>query len=295
MFKLFQTFEKAAIVAAFFILGNYFGPSAYASTTLPNTTRTPKGHSKQAIQKLEVAKKKITSLLLLKQRAQALEIIQEIETSENSTELAFEISKLKLVVLTSFLTLETQDYFELASSQYLNQIKISQKNTQKCLAVDPEQFQCLWADIKSTSKSSSHYQFLTEKIKNMSEGVPELRPLTISLDKTLPVFKSFRIDENFKSDLFDANILATILEFDRSLLAKNYLLAKESLEKLRLIAPDYIDITIMQAQLYRQTFGNELTVNLKDIINIYKKKCEAVPAEISRKYFYDIDFCRRTM
>lgn len=280
----------AALVAAFFISG-----VSPAWAAVPNKNSLVKSQVKIQEKKIDEAKKKITSLLLLKQRPQALEIIQELSRTNLVPDFQKRIIQLKLVVLSSFLSSEAQDFFELASSQYLNEAKTSLKNTQKCLSVDPENFLCLWAEAKANNKSNNRYSLFIEKMKTVALDVPELKPLILSLDKTQSDFLSLQLDPNSKTELYDAQLLSAILEFDRSILAKNFLLARESLDRLQQLAPDYVDITMMRAQLYRHTYGEESLNNLLNVVTVYKKKCEAVSAEVARKYFFDIDFCRRTL
>ncbi|AZZ35354.1 hypothetical protein CIK05_00560 [Bdellovibrio sp. qaytius] len=289
------TARKAAQVAAFFILAITSGFTQPVWGAVSNKPPVLKSQIKTQEQRIDEAKKKITTLMLLKQRPQALELIQNINRTNSTPELQKKISQLKLVVLTSFLSSEAQDFFELASSQYLTQAKSSLKNTQKCLSIDPEQFMCLWAEVKANGKNNSRYAQFLEKMKLTALDVPELKPLILSLDKTQTDFINLQLDSNSKTELYDSQLLAAILEFDRSILAKNYLLAKESLDKLTQLAPDYIDVILMRAQLYRHTYGEDAENNLVNVVTIYKKKCEAVSPEIARKYFFDIDFCRRTL
>ena len=291
----FQIFEKAALVAAFFIFTITSVLTQPSWAAVPHKAVISKSQLKTQEQKIVEAKKKITSLLLLKQRPQALEIIHDLNRADLTPELQKKISQLKLVVLTSFLSSEAQDFFELASSQYLTQSKSSLKNIQKCLSVDPDQFMCQWAEVKANSKNNSRYLLFLEKMKLTAIDVPELKPLILSLDKTQSDFLNLQLDVNAKTELYDSQLLSAILEFDRSILAKNYLLARESLDKLQLLAPDYVDIILMRAQLYRHTYGEEAANNLLNLVTIYKKKCEAVSPEIARKFFFDIDFCRRAL
>ncbi|MES2802533.1 MAG: hypothetical protein V4654_08590 [Bdellovibrionota bacterium] len=285
------TLKIAALVAAFFILA----PVQSVWGAVSHKTPAFKSQLKTQEQRIDEAKKKITTLLLLKQRSQALEIIQDLNRTNLVPELQKKISQLKLVVMSSFLSSEAQDFFELASSQYLNQAKNSLKNTQKCLTIDPDQFMCLWAEAKANNKNNSRYSLFLEKMKSTAVDVSELKPLILSLDKSQTEFINLQFDANGKTELYDAKLLYAILEFDRSILAKNYLLAKESLDKLQSQAPDYIDVIMMRAQLHRHTYGEESLTNLLNVVTIYKKKCEAVSPEIARKYFFDIDFCRRTL
>lgn len=291
----FQFLEKAALKAAFFIFVCLSTLSPPTRAAVPAKATFSKQLLKSQDQKIIEAKKKITSLLLLKQRSQALEIIQDQLRTNLSLEHQKKISQLKLIVMTSFLTSESQDYFELASSQYLNQTKVALKNVQKCLSIDPDQFMCQWAEIKTHSKFSSRYLAFFEKMKIHALDVPELKPLILSLDKSQKDFINLQFEANSKTELYNAQILLAILEFDRSILAKNYLLARESLDKLQQIAPDYVDIILMRAQLHRHTYGDESLASLNKIVTIYKKKCEAVAPDIARKYFFDIDFCKRTL
>lgn len=291
----FQSFDRTLKIAAFIAAFSILGLVTPAWGAVPNKPSVLKAQLKTQEQRIDEAKKKITTLLLLKQRPQALDIIQDLNRTNLVPELQKKISQLKLVVMSSFLSSEAQDFFELASSQYLNQAKASLKNTQKCLSIDPDQFMCLWAEAKANNKSNSRYSLFLEKMKTTALDVPELRPLILSLDKTQDDFINLQFDANGKTELYDSQLLAAILEFDRSILAKNYLLAKESLDRLHQLAPDYIDVILMRAQLYRHTYGEESDENLLNVVTIYKKKCEAVSPEIARKYFFDIDFCRRTL
>lgn len=291
MLNCFQIFEKAAVIAAFSFFTVYSVNSAGAAVVSKSLS------VKQQGLKLDQAKKKITSLLLLKQRSQALEILQELSLSLPQPDFQKKIAQLKLVVLSSFLSTESQDFFEQAASQYLNQNKVALKNAQKCLASDPDHILCLWAETKAlpNNKTSSRYLMFSEKMRLLALEIPELRPLVLSVDKKQPEFLNLKLDANKKTDLYDSQILSYILEFDRSILAKNYLLAKETLTKLQQAAPDYVDIVIMKAQLERHTYEDESADNLSGIVSIYKKKCEAVSPGVARKYFFDIDFCKRTL
>lgn len=283
-FRFINWFIKIAAVIAAFLFLNLFQQNALGAAR--------KNHE---YLKIEEAKKKVTSLLLLKQRSQALELIQDLSKNITNPELQKKINQFKLIILSSFLTPEAQDFFELASSQYLSQNKAAIKNIQRCLSLDPEQFLCLWAEAKASDKGNNRYLLFLQKANLIAADIPELRPLVLSLDKMQPAFIDLQLNSQQKTELYDAQILAYILEFDRSILAKNYLLAKESLEKLQQIAPDYIDIIIMRAQLYRRTYSEEPVSNLSNVVSVYKKKCEAVSLDIARKYFFDIDFCRRTL
>lgn len=291
MLNSFQFTEKAAIFAAFLFLS----ASLPVRASVPAKNLLSKTQIKIQEQKFDEAKKKITSLLLLKQRPQALEQINELSKNLTYPDLLSKVQQLKLVVISSFLSAESQDYFELASGQYLNEPKTSLRNAQKCLAADPDQFFCLWAEAKGQNKNSSRYAEVTEQLKSLASDISELRPLILSLDKNQDQFINLKLETQPKAETYDPQLILAILEFDRSMKAKNYLLAKESLQKIEGLASDYTDIMIMRAQLHLRALTDETTNELEPILKIYKKKCEAVPAQVARKYFFDIDFCKRTL
>ena len=84
-------------------------------------------------------------------------------------------------------------------------------------------------------------------------------------------------------------------EFDRSVQAKNYSLAKDILDLIEKNYSDYPDIIIMKAILDRISYGENSVPKLLGLVSVYEKKCKAVAKNISRKYFYDLDLCQRNL
>jgi len=300
MNRVFLVLKKATMkIVAFYLLFQLSIQPAVVMAAKTNKIKTnqDKQQQIQIKNKIEEVRKKVTSLLLLKQRAQALDVVEQLRSDLQNTENELAIQALKLVVLTSFLSLETQDFFELASAQAINQEKSALKNIQKCLNLEPDHFMCLWAEAKIyKGHSENKYQQSVEKIKHISNlnSIPELQTLVASLDKNNPDFLNLKINFGLKTDLYNVKIIHLILEFDRSIRVKNYSLAKETLVKLQQLAPDYIDLVIMKSRL-EQMSEEDYSQKKAAINTVYKKRCEAVTADIVRKYFFDIDFCKRSI
>ena len=119
MTELFKVMKKVALVAAFFVYTPLLAKPAETSTALLSET-----------------KKKVTSLLLLKQREQALDVINKILKDNLDPQLKIKILEVKYLALTTFMSQEAQEYFELATLQSQSEPKTSLKNVQKCLAID---------------------------------------------------------------------------------------------------------------------------------------------------------------
>ncbi|MFN3455570.1 MAG: hypothetical protein ACK41T_11480 [Pseudobdellovibrio sp.] len=290
----FFKFKKAAFKhAAFLLLSVAFFNGANAQ----KVSHGSKTHNlKNEDVKFNEIKNKITSLLLLKQRNQALEQLLDMKIPAENIEIQGKISKLKLNVLTVFFNPEAQDLFEIAASQYINQSKVAIKSAQKCIALEGENLFCLWAEVKALGldKNQSRYIDFKDKMLAFSKNVPELYPLYLSMDKKSKIFLEYKIDL-IKNELYDSNVLSAILEYDRAILVKNYSLAKESLMRIQDLAPDYVDLTLMKAKLDLKTYGEESRDKYEKVVEAYKKKCESVPIDVARRYFFDIDFCKRSL
>lgn len=267
-------FKAATIFAAFL-----FCQSAYSSNTFYQETE-----------------KKIISLLLLKQRAQALEIYQKLVTGPIRSEQIKKAQSLKAQIITTFLSAEAQDNYELASSTYILDNKQASKNLQKCLSLEPENFWCLWLELKiiRANKKNDRFQTSKTKLETLASGLTEFEPLILSLDKTTEAFKQLKTDLIKSNEFFEFTFIALVLEFERSIKAKNYSLAKDMLIKLEEKFPSYSDITFMKALLQKLNFVEDTNNSADTQLAIYRKKCKTITPEQSKKYLFDIDYCQRS-
>jgi len=241
-------------------------------------------------------KKKTTSLLLLGQKHQAFELIEQwLSAHKDKDGVVAKANELKMLVSTSFLKQESQDYFELASTQTVNQPKEALKNAQKCIAIEIENILCLWVEAKVHNKSNnSKYTSTVERILALNQNNPLMSKLVTSLNKNTKEFLDLKLSTNEVNDIYNSKLIYTILEFERSYRVKNYSLATEMLIKIEEMAPDYIDLIIFKNQLALIDTEDD-DKKLKKINNIYQKRCQAVTPDIARKYFFDIDFCKRSL
>ncbi len=281
MIKLFEVVKKVALVAAFFVSTPLF----VAAKPVENSVGL-----------LSETKKKVTSLLLLKQREQALDVINKILKNSLDPQIKIKIQEVKYLALTTFMSHEAQEYFELATLQSQSEPKVSLKNAEKCLTVDTDNVHCLFAELKAYHqlRQPLKSQAVVEKINLLIDQVPQLETLKLSLDKKKSAFMTANFSSKVKDDFFDRHDLL-ILEFDRSIEAKNYSLAKDVLALIEKNYADYPDIIIMKAILDRITYGEDVLPKLSDLTSVHEKKCKAIAKNISRKYFYDLDLCQRTL
>ncbi len=279
MTELFKVTKKVALVAAFFVYTPLLAKPAETSTALLSET-----------------KKKVTSLLLLKQREQALDVINKILKDNLDPQLKIKILEVKYLALITFMSQEAQEYFELATLQSQSEPKTSLKNVQKCLAIDNDNIHCLFAELKAyhQMRQPLKSQVVVDRMNLLIDQVPQLETLKLSLDKKKSAFMTANFSSKAKDDFFDRHDLL-ILEFDRSMQAKNYSLAKDILTLIEKNYADYPDIIIMKAILDRTIYGEEILPKLSGLVSIHEKKCKAIAKNISRKYFYDLDLCQRNI
>jgi hypothetical protein len=99
-----------------------------------------------------------------------------------------------------------------------------------------------------------------------------------------------------KNANYEEDILTNILEFQAALKSKNYDKAKANINHLVLVANDFPDIIFMKYQLATLNNVEEMAESQMDKQNdVYKKKCAGLPANLVRKYYFDIELCTRSL
>lgn len=292
MLEKIKTFQKAAQQNAAFcilILTVFFSTTA-SYGNIPST----KQEKKHAQLRFEEIKKKITSLTLLKQRDQALQTLAQFESAATDIQVRQELLKIRQNILMSFLSPEAQDFYELSATQVIQNTKQAERNNQKCLAMEPENIQCLWQELRILSrKRDSALAAQAEKFLEKVRTLPDFKFLALSLQKSEPHFLSNNISVTQSAGPnADQTILPFILEFERSVTVQNFSRAKEMLTKIESIASDYPDLLYMKTLLAERS-AEPLSSPYQNIYNVYRKKCESVSGELTRKYYYDIDLCNR--
>ncbi len=241
---------------------------------------------------LEALKINTVNLLLKKNRTEAVQNIIAAENIAATAEIKTILFSMQENTLELFLSQNSQDYFEIAASQMVQKIRLAEKNIQKCLELESDNLYCRWQYLKILNfKNDPQFRILANTFITDTENFPEFGALALSLSPNLIPQNDSQINLQ-KTHLH----LFLILEFERSIHVQNYSLSKETLQKLTRLEPDYPDIAFMRAQL--MMFSQEESVNEKDqriLIDIYKKTCSSLRAELTRKYFYDINLCHRSL
>lgn len=242
--------------------------------------------------------KKVTSFLLQKQREQALQYINENKSIYSDQPLA--LLSLQELVSTYFFSQEAQDAYETSATMLLQSVRKADKNNQACLSLEKDNLLCLWQNLRILRiQNSNLFQAEADNFFKSFRSYPQYGLLALSLkylrpldDEIIELPTKDSSPKNEKSSFeFYAHLLQ-ILEYNRAVAVKNYSEAKMLLNLMLNQFPDYPDTLYMKAQL-AELSAETSTVNSSSLINLYKKKCSSLSAELTRKYFYDIDLCHR--
>jgi len=173
-----------------------------------------------------------------------------------------------------FLFQQTQDLFESSMSDLISNPRSSDKLIEKCLELEPDNFQCLYM------------RFFINKRLNRQQASP-IEEVKFLLWKK-KIFDQER----------DQEALLLISSFESKVESKNYSLARQILEKLGTEFPDYPDLIIMKRNLNylsaeQPTNSDNVVFNLNKAFEIYQKRCRTIDTMTIRKYLFDIDLCNR--
>lgn len=234
-------------------------------------------------------KKEVTDFLLKKQRNLA---VQKIENSLEKLNTADKNKAflLKQNIMTYFLSLKTQEAYEISTGQLMSNKKNSYKNLQLCLIEEPDNLYCLWQDLKySKMYESGDFQEKVDKFITTTEGLPEFYEMSESLKKESS--NIVNIEKSLKSGLFEKEILAALLVYRNAIQNKDYVKAQEMVKKIEKTAPDYPEHIFMSYQLKILTQADQK--NLKESYLVYRKICSDLTVSTVSKYYFDIDLCLR--
>jgi len=240
--------------------------------------------------------KKVTSLLLQKQREQALQYIDDNKFTYADQPQT--LLNLKEVVSTYFLSQEAQDAYEISATQLLQNTRLAEKNNQKCLALEKDNFFCLWQNLKILRlQNSNFFQTEADYFLKTFKDYPQYGIMALSLrstfagDNTAAGLSELVLKAPPNSTDFYTH-LSQIFQYNRAISVKNYSEAKMILNLMSIQFPDYPDTLYMTAQLAELSAETSIA-NSSDLVNLYRKKCANLSGELTRKYFYDIDLCHR--
>lgn len=274
--------KAAQKCVAFFIF--FLSSISYSNTLLTNYDPF----------KISELKKTATELLLRKDRSAAVDLINKAIASyrphpKQSVDILENLYSLKENVLTVFLTQEAQDAYEASASTLFQNPRLSEKMTQACLAVESTNLYCRWQYLKYLNyKNNPQFQAESETFIKDSIHLPIFSLLAATLRTDVPPTQDVQTGYEKHFPVIDFT-----LQFERSLTVKNYSLSKDILQKLSALASDYPDLTLMRAKLAELSAETSQDDDSALLYKIYKKNCATLSAELTRKYFYDINLCHR--
>lgn len=250
--------------------------------------------------KLTAIKQKTTDLLLKKDRSTALHYLnsaienaqQNSNANKDNKDLLDQLYALKENVLSVFLNQETQDYYEASASVLFQNSRTSEKKALKCLQIENTNLYCQWQYLKYLNyKNDPQFQAEATQFKKQTENLPIFGLLAKTLNDEDSSPKQISLDGYDKA----FPVLHLVFQFERSLLVKNYSLSKDLLQSLSSAANDYPDLTFMRAQLAKLSVETSEEEKSDSLYKVYKKKCSTLSPELTRKYYYDINLCHRSL
>jgi hypothetical protein len=254
---------------------------------LQASSQTQRSSPEQA--KLVLIRNQILSLISKKDRAEAVRIIDTaLAQNTVAAEARPTLLRLKENILSIFLSQDSQNFFESSAAGMIQNIRLSEKNILSCLNLEADNLFCRWQHLKILKfKNDPRYTLLAQQFYLDTKSFEEFG----ALGETLIADGAQRMllaQKNYP-------ILALIHEFNQSVEAKNYSLSKDILNKIALEASDYPDLIYLRAQL--STLSNETTTEhgQRLLLSLYKKVCSSLSLELTRKYFYDMSLCQRSL
>lgn len=273
-------FKKAAfLIAAFFI-------SILSSLAF----------SKEGIESFDELKKVASQLLLKKQKSEAIQLIVKFSKNENNKHFLQESDDFLVKVSQTFLSKESQDAYESSINATLENIKESQRLIDICLSLEPENIDCLVQKIRLSYREKNRY--FTEKylkiLGDFAGGTNTFNWIdaVIQKDTSGSGFKDKFFLKRFSDKADEESFILTVLEIERSFLAKNFSRARSGIEFLEKTYPDYPDNIFFKQKLDLDS-AEEKPVPNADLGVLYTTKCKGLTKTMARKFRFDFDLCQR--
>lgn len=243
----------------------------------------------------DATKKKIQTLLIQKQKKQALTVIDDLVAIEKNKQTIKEARDFKTVVAKKFLTKEAQEFYEVSLNATLDNVKEAKKNNDECLVLDPENLDCQIQKIRLLYRDNPNKfndKIEIEKINKYFSDV-DFNWVKVSVEKNSPEFKTLAFYKKEIALSTEDKLIKAILEIDRAFTAKNFSKAKEVLQSIEKDFKDWPDLVFFKQNIDIESTENP-RVNATEISNLYQMKCKNLSKTISRKYRYDFDLCLRS-
>jgi hypothetical protein len=242
-------------------------------------------------------KQQIVDLLAKNQRITAMTLIEN-ELLRDDKEYKNKLNSLKFNMLNDFLSLSTQEIYETSAGLILNDKKKALAGLQQCLALEPQNLQCRWLELKYYRRYNTGI-FNDKALLYMetAQSFKQLQLLKNSLLVALGRVSEITMTSNSKNLNSEDSVLENITSYNIALEAKNYSKAKEIINHISAHNADYPDLIFMSYQLsslWPEGVGFSES-SLEKQFEVYRKKCADLPISIARKYFFDISLCVRSL
>lgn len=252
--------------------------------------------TKQAPETFDDLKRQATQLLLKKQKTDAVHLVLKFLKIENNKNLTIEVNEFLVKISQTFLSKEAQDAYESSINFTLENLKESQRLVDICLVLEPENIDCLVQKIRLSYREKNRY--LVERyFKILSEFAKETSTynwvdLVLQKQSAGNVFKDKSILKKFTEKPNEEDLALTVLEIERSFMAKNFSRARTGIEILERKFPDYPENIYFKQKLDIDS-SEEVIGNSGDVNVLYSTKCKGLTKTMARKFRYDFDLCQR--
>lgn len=278
--KLIQ--KAAEKTAAFsFLIALTFSFNSYAKVK-PN------------IDELEAVKKKVTNLLMQKQKKQALASLDDFMQNETNRAAIKEAKSFRVQIAKMFLSKEAQESYEMSLNLTIDNPKESRKNNEDCLTREPENLDCLIQRARLIYREKKKSPLSADELEKTASyfETNEINWIKASAEKTQPEFRNYNFFKKDNSKWTEEKFVLAALEVDRSLLVKNFSKAREIIALLEKEYPDWPDLIYFKEKLDVESSENK-ALESTEINALYQNKCKSLSKSVIRKYRYDFELCLR--
>ena len=243
---------------------------------------------------LEAVKKRVINLLIQKQKKQALSTLDNYISDESNKALTKEAREFRLQIGKKFLNKEAQEAYEMSINLTLENPKQAKKNNDECLALDPEQLDCLIQQMRLNYRDKKQKLSESEDAEKINRyfDVSDFNWIKVSILKQAPDFKNLSFYRKESGKLSEEKLLLAILEVDRAVAAKNFSRAKEVLALIEAQHSDWPELIYFKNKIDFESSENK-ALTAPDLLTPYLNKCKSLNKSIVRKYRYDFELCQR--
>lgn len=269
----FSKLVKAASINAAFLF-------CFSAAALPNS--------------FDNVRNKASELLAQKKKDQALRLIISYSRTERSRPYKKEAGELLFLAAQTFLTKEAQEEYEVSLNATLDNDKIALKAADRCLAIEPQNLDCLIQRARCDYRLKNEKSFGGDiaKIREILSNTQYDALFALLLEKNEEDFKNKQVGLVLNDKMPEIMFIFTLMELDRSFLAKNYSLAKDIVIQLEKNNPDWPDLIFYKNKLNLES-EEEQAKSSPELLAAYSSKCKSISKSAARKFRYDFELCMR--